>query len=98
MDILLKHLGVLYPKFEALKSRTEGDILIVSNDGLELFYFNETAASFCCKADGTKTLSEIIALMQQEYEVDQEELTSDILNLVRELQWSKVLQMYRSAQ
>lgn len=97
MDILLNHLGGLYPRFEPLKSRLEGDILIVSNNNLELFYFNETAASFCNKADGTKTLNEIIDLMQQEYDVEPAELTNDMLNLVRELQWSQVLQMYRSA-
>lgn len=84
-----------YPKFSCRKSRYEekDDILIVSSKNLELVFLNSTAGDFVSLADGTHSLDQIVSILMDEYDVDQQELQTDIVFLVRDLQWKKLLSL-----
>ena len=79
------------PRNIALKMRHNGDMLVVNSDELEIFYLNNTGASFFEKCDAKRTIEEIEKLMLEEFDVDRSILRKDLLSLVRDLQWRKLI-------
>lgn len=86
----------LYPVFQPLKVRKDNEIFIVSNFNLDIFYLNETAELFCTKANGSHKFQDILQDIAQEYDVPFEELLDDMLILLRDLQWKKLISLSRS--
>jgi len=73
------------------KIRDDGDFLIVSAKSLDISYFNEVTKDFYTQIDGKKTVHEIVEQLFLVYEVDYELLVSDIMMLLRDLQWKSLV-------
>jgi len=81
------------PHTKILKLREEGEILIVINLRTETFFLNEVAKDFLLLCDGQRRLSEIIDELCEIYEVDKNILTEDLIEIIRDLQYKRILYM-----
>lgn len=74
-----------------LKSRINGDMLIIVNDELEIYYLNQTARHLFETIDNKKTLNDIEKEMLNIYDVSVNDLRNDLVDIIRDLQWKKLL-------
>lgn len=79
------------PHCSYVKKRMNGNIMIICASSLTIYYLNQSAAFFINSADGTKTVSDIKDEFLQHYEVDACELERDIVDIIRDLQWKRIL-------
>lgn len=91
MNIIYNKIKELIPLRNALKIREDGCYLIVMPQNGNIQYLNEVAREFYLLIDGKKNIECIVKRMLEEYDVSYDELQIDILNLVRELQWSQLI-------
>ena len=80
------------PHIEALKTREEGEILIVVNHQKKLFLLNEVAKDFLLLCNGRR-LNEIIDELGEIYDVDKNQLTDDLIETIQDLQYKRILRM-----
>ena len=74
-----------------VKKRSNGDMLIVCADDLVIYYLNSTAAFFLDLVDGKLTVAEIKNKFLENYDVEEQELETDFIEMIRDLQWKKIL-------
>ena len=79
------------PHCSFVKKRLNGDILIICADNLTIYYLNSTAAFFIELADGKSTVGEIKDKFLARYDVNEQELENDFVDMIRDLQWKKIL-------
>lgn len=79
------------PHSRYIKKRLNDDILIVCSENLVVYYFNATAAFFLNHSDGKATVNDIKNKFLQKYDVDEKELENDLIDMIRDLQWKKIL-------
>ncbi|MBR0289780.1 MAG: PqqD family protein [Selenomonadaceae bacterium] len=79
------------PHCSFVKKRLNGDILIICADNLVIYYLNSTAAFFIELADGKSTVGEIKDKFLARYDVNEQELENDFVEMIRDLQWKKIL-------
>lgn len=79
------------PRCSFVKRRMNDDVLIICADNLTLYYLNSTAAFFIELADGKSTVGEIKNKFLDRYDVDERELENDFVEMIRDLQWKKIL-------
>ena len=80
------------PHVEALKFRAEENVLIVVSREQELFFLNEVAKDFLLLCDGRR-LKEIIDALGEIYDAEKNQLTDDLMDLIRDMQYKRVLRM-----
>lgn len=81
------------PHVDVLKLRVEGDNLIAVNCQKKFFVFNEVAKDFLQLCDSKRKLREIINVLCEIYDVEKNILTDDLMDLVRDLQYKRILNM-----
>ena len=81
------------PKIEALKFRTEGEILIVVSREKKLFFLNEVAKDFLLLCNGQRTLAKIIDACIEIYDVEKDQLTNDLIDTIQDLQYKRILRV-----
>ena len=79
------------PTLSIVKQRDNGDILIVCNHDLEILYFNQTSKDIISMIDGTRTIDEIKRIMLSGYDVGEELLELDLIDVIRDMQWKKIV-------
>ena len=79
------------PHVTFVKKRMNGDVLIICAETLTIYYLNATAAFFVELADGTATVGDIKRKFLARYNVDERELETDFVEMIRDLQWKKLL-------
>ncbi len=79
------------PRVSFVKQRMNDDVLIICADNLTIYYLNATAAMFIDLADGTATVGDIKQKFLSRYDVDERELENDFVEMIRDLQWKKIL-------
>ena len=79
------------PRCSFVKKRMNDDVLIICADNLTIYYLNTTAAFFIELADGTATVGDIKRKFLARYDVDERELENDFVDMIRDLQWKKIL-------
>ena len=79
------------PRISFVKKRMNGDVLIICAENLTIYYLNSTAAYFIELADGNSTIGDIKNKFLSRYDVDECELESDFVEMIRDLQWKKIL-------
>ena len=77
----------------SLKKRREGNILIIYGETLEISYLNKIAAQIMELSNGSNTMSDIFDVLLKKYDVEENELKIDIITLVRELQWKRIIKL-----
>ena len=79
------------PRVTVVKKRMNDDVLIICADSLMIYYLNLTAAYFIELADGKSTVGDIKQKFLERYVVDERELENDFVEMIRDLQWKKIL-------
>ncbi len=79
------------PRVSFVKRRMNDDVLIICADNLTIYYLNATAAMFIDSADGKSTVGDIKRKFLARYDVDERELENDFVDMIRDLQWKKIL-------
>ncbi|MBQ3444593.1 MAG: PqqD family protein [Selenomonadaceae bacterium] len=79
------------PRLSFVKRRMNDDVLIICADNLAIYYLNSTAAMFIELADGKSTVGDIKKKFLARYDVDERELENDFVEMIRDLQWKKIL-------
>lgn len=79
------------PRLSFVKKRVNDDVLIICADNLSIYYLNSTAAFFIELADGKTTIGDIKRKFLARYDVDERELEKDFVEMIRDLQWKKIL-------
>lgn len=79
------------PRCSFLKKRMNDDVLIICADNLTIYYLNTTAAFFIELVDGKATVGDIKRKFLARYDVDERELENDFVEMIRDLQWKKIL-------
>lgn len=79
------------PRVTFVKKRINDDVLIICAENLAIYYLNATAAFFIELADGKATVGEIKQKFLNRYAVDERELENDFVEMIRDLQWKKIL-------
>ena len=79
------------PHCSYVKKRMNGNIMIICSDSLTIYYLNETAALFIELSNGKTNVEEIKQQFLQRYNVEEKELENDIVDVIRDLQWKKIL-------
>ena len=92
-SVVKKILLEAVPHVEALKTREEGEILVVVNREKKLFLLNEVAKDFLQRCDGRRQLKEIIDELGEIYDVDKNLLTDDLIETIQDLQYKRILRM-----
>lgn len=89
----------LYIRRTAIKTRRNGEMLIVMSERGEVQYLNETAAFLYERFDGSMTLREVFDLLLAEYDIAQQDIASvqqDAVNVIRDLQWQGLIEIRRN--
>ena len=81
------------PVKSALKTRSEGDMLIASNMNSGLYYLNGMAGELWGMIDGTKSIEDMSRKVLSEYDADPEEVKRDMINFIRDMQWKKLIRL-----
>lgn len=76
-----------------IKYRHDNEFTIVSNNRQEIYYLNESASFFYELCNGKNSINSIVSEMLAEYEVDEEEIRRDIIELIRNMQWQDIIEM-----
>ena len=79
------------PRVTFVKKRMNDDVLIICAENLAIYYLNSTAAFFIELADGTMTVGDIKKKFLVRYAVKERELEKDFVEMIRDLQWKKLL-------
>ena len=79
------------PHVTFVKRRMNDDVLIICTESLMIYYLNSTAAFFIELADGKSTVGDIKNKFLARYDVDERELENDFVEMIRDLQWKKIL-------
>lgn len=79
------------PRCSFVKKRMNDDVLIICADNLTIYYLNTTATFFIELADGKATVGDIKRKFLARYDVDERELENDFVEMIRDLQWKKIL-------
>ena len=66
--------------------RIEDEIVVISNDGMEVHVLNKTGAYIWELCDGTRDLEEIAACLCERFDVTLEEVRADIQNIIAKLE------------
>ena len=74
-----------------VKMREDGDFFVVTTQDLDIYYLNATGGFFLQLCNEKRTINEIFYEMLNVYEISHEQLRKDIVNLVRDLQWKKII-------
>lgn len=79
------------PIKNCVKEKDNGSLLIVSNDENEIIYLNETSKEIYRLCEGNNTIADIAKSILSEYDVSEEEFKQDLVDIIRDLQWKKIL-------
>jgi len=77
----------------SLKKRMEDQVLVIYGSTLEICYMNEIAEIVVEMSNGKYSIQDIVEKILLVYDIDEEELKNDILDLVRELQWKRLIRL-----
>lgn len=81
------------PQNISLKSRMEEDIMVVYGKPLEMSYLNKIGARILNLSDGSNSVEDIANILLKIYDVDEKNLQDDIIVLMRELQWKRIIKL-----
>lgn len=93
MNIIFNKIKDLIPFKSCIKERENGNLLIVAGQNGEILYLNEVSKDFYKLCDGSKSISQICTEMLDIYDVEPNELETDLLTLIRDMQWKDILRL-----
>lgn len=94
MDILTKCVA---QSNEVAWRMVDGEALIISEDGKEVHMFNEVASLIWHCADGSIPVTDIVARITNEFDVDEETAQNDCLELIQDLMDKNIISLTEKA-
>ena len=91
-SIVLKILSKSILNNIALKWQENDEVLIVMSQNQKVFFLNEVAKDFLLLCNG-RQFSEIVEELCKIYEVEKDILTDDLLEIIRDLQYKRILRV-----
>ena len=91
-SIVLKILSKSILNDIALKWQENDEVLIVMSQNQKVFFLNEVAKDFLLLCNG-RQFSEIVEELCKIYEVEKDILTDDLLEIIRDLQYKRILRV-----
>lgn len=79
------------PRNIVLKCKIEDNIMLVVNEEFSLFFLNETAKEFLLRCDGLTSFKEITRQLLGIYEVEEECLVNDLVDVIQDLQKKRLI-------
>ena len=93
MKYVFEYMKDLIPYKTCLKERSNPPLQIVANEELDIYYLNESSAYFYELCDNKRTFEDILQLFLETYDVERQVAESDLVELIRDLQWKQVLRL-----
>ena len=87
---LMKH---YIPVQTARKIKENGEFLIVSNSFGTIYYLNDVAHDIWVCINNENTIENIFAKILNIYDANEDYLKADIMELIRDLQWNKLIRL-----
>ncbi len=78
------------------KKRIDGDFLLLSSYNLDVHYLNSTAKEIV-ELIGERTIDQICSILLQNYDVEPQILHNDIIRIIRDLQWKKLIRVSKES-
>lgn len=94
--MMFEKMKSLIPHKYCQKYRCDSEFTIVNNFSNKIVYLNSTASDIFMLCDGKKSIDDICNQILSEYDVSREILQRDIVKIIRDLQWNKVIKLSRS--
>lgn len=79
------------PKAKYIKKRNDSAFVIVCSAYMDICYLNSMAGYILDLCDGKNTIQDIVNVIVKEYQVEMPELQKDIVEIIRDLQWKKII-------
>lgn len=73
------------------KLRKDKDFVLVMNNDLEVFIFNDTAKEILNLINGERTIFQLKEKLMAIYDVEEAMLIDDLIEITRDLQWKKLI-------
>ena len=96
----MNHTLFIYDKYKNLiikpsfhKSRLDGDFLIVMSNRLETIYLKDTAKEMLINTLNNITVDELFQKFNQEYDIEEIILKSDIIDFIKDMQWKNIISL-----
>ena len=96
----MNHTLFIYDKYKDLmikpsfhKSRLDGEFLIVMNNRLETIYLKDIAKEMLLSILNNITVDELFNKFNQEYDIEEIILKSDIIDFIKDMQWKNILSL-----
>lgn len=93
MNSLYSKFDTLFPNKCCQKYRVDSEFTIVTNFSNKMVYLNETAGYVFCMCNGKLSIQDIFDRIISEYDVSPDVLQSDLLTIIRDLQWNKIIKL-----
>ena len=93
MDIIFEEMSKLVPLKSVQKFRKDKDFLIVTTFNNEYHFLNEVATDIFLNCNGIFTIMDIYNIIKQTYEVDDNLLKKDLINIIRDFQWNHLIEL-----
>ena len=81
------------PVKSALKTRSEGDMLIAANTNSEIYYLNDIAGEIWGMLDGATSIDGISSKILSEYDAQLDEVQADVVKFIRDMQWKRLIRL-----
>lgn len=76
---------------DIIGKHVKGEIVLLNSISGKYYGLNKVGGAFWEKIDGTRSVSEIISLLLEDFNVDRERLTGDIEDLMKSLTDNKLI-------
>ena len=90
---MYQYFSKLIPVRFCQKYRRDSEFIIVTNMANKFLYLNNTAADFFELCDGQNTINDIVHILLSEYDVEIDVLQRDIISIIRDFQWGKIIKL-----
>lgn len=97
MNLVFEKIKDLKPEQFYLKKRNETNFLIVSSPKSIIYYLGDLSREIYLECQGNNTIFEIYNKILNEYDVSEEVLQEDIVELIRDFQWKNIIVLNESA-
>ncbi|MBQ1734882.1 MAG: PqqD family protein [Lachnospiraceae bacterium] len=88
-----EHLKLKKPVSVSLKTRKNESLTVVAASSMEICFLNETAGFILNLCDESHTLESICDELLEQYDVSRDELTDDLVKVIRYMQWKRIIKL-----
>lgn len=89
-----KRILQLIPQCTYLKRRKDSAYtILISERNLEQVFLDNSSDYFLSQIDGTRTIEDIVNILEKEFDADRETIRNDFISFIRDLQWKRLIKL-----